>query len=55
VFRTGDLVLPIELSGSGDQALMVLMRQFLDEKPFYGIEEPETRFIMIFNEKFLVI
>jgi len=44
MFRVGDLFLPIELSGSGDQALMILMRQFLDKKPFYGIEEPETRF-----------
>jgi len=44
MFRIGDLFLPIELGGSGDQALMILMRQFLDEKPFYGIEEPETRF-----------
>jgi len=44
IFRIDDLLLPIELGGSGDQALMILMRQFLDEKNFYGIEEPETRF-----------
>jgi hypothetical protein len=42
-FRVGNLYLPIELSGSGDQALMILMRHFLEEMPFYGIEEPETR------------
>jgi len=42
-FRVGDLTLPTEFSGSGDQALMILMRQFLDAKPFHGIEEPETR------------
>lgn len=42
-FRVGNLFLPIELSGSGDQALMILMRHFLEEMPFYGIEEPETR------------
>jgi len=42
-FKAGSLSLPIELSGSGDQALMILMRHFLDQKPFYGIEEPETR------------
>jgi len=44
MLRINDLFLPIELGGSGDQALMILMRQFLDKKPFYGIEEPETRF-----------
>jgi len=45
MFIIGDLYLPIELSGSGDQALMILMRKFLDKGPyFYGIEEPETRF-----------
>jgi len=42
-FQVGNLVLPTEFSGSGDQALMILMRQFLDPKPFQGIEEPETR------------
>ncbi|MGD0645756.1 MAG: AAA family ATPase [Candidatus Bathyarchaeia archaeon] len=42
-FRTGSLSLPIELSGSGNQALMILIRHFLDQKTFYGIEEPETR------------
>jgi len=42
-FQVGNLVLPTEFSGSGDQALMILMRQFLDSKPFQGIEEPETR------------
>lgn len=42
-FRVGNLYLPIELSGSGDQALMILMRHFLEEMPFIGIEEPETR------------
>ena len=53
MFRIGDLFLPIELSGSGDQALMILMRQFLDKKHFYGIEEPETRFHHDFQRKVL--
>ena len=43
VFRIGNLALPIELSGSGDQAIMILMRHFLEKSAFYGIEEPETR------------
>jgi hypothetical protein len=51
MFRIGDLFLPIELGGSGDQALMILMRQLLDKKPFYGIEEPETRFHHDFQRK----
>jgi len=51
MFRTGDLFLPIELGGSGDQALMILMRQLLDKKPFFGIEEPETRFHHDFQRK----
>lgn len=51
MFRTGDLFLPVELGGSGDQALIILMRQFLDKKPFYGIEEPETRFHHDFQRK----
>jgi predicted ATP-dependent endonuclease of OLD family len=50
-FRTGSLSLPIELSGSGDQALMILMRHFLDQKPFYGIEEPETRLHVDYQRK----
>jgi predicted ATP-dependent endonuclease of OLD family len=50
-FRSGSLSLPIELSGSGDQALMILMRHFLDQKPFYGIEEPETRLHMDYQRK----
>ena len=50
-FRAGSLSLPIELSGSGDQALMILMRHFLDQKPFYGIEEPETRLHIDYQRK----
>lgn len=42
-FRHGDLALSLELSGSGDQAILILMRQFYPERWFYGIEEPETR------------
>lgn len=42
-FRQRDLVLPLELSGSGDQAILILMRQFNNPMYFYGIEEPETR------------
>lgn len=42
-FRQGDLALSLELSGSGDQAILILMRQFQQEAWFYGIEEPETR------------
>jgi len=41
--KIGDLALPIEFSGSGDQELMIIMRHFLNKKPFFGIEEPETR------------
>jgi predicted ATPase len=42
-FRQLDLTLPLDLSGSGDQALLILMRQFQQPTFFYGIEEPETR------------
>lgn len=42
-FRHRDLQLPLEFSGSGDQALLILMRQFYEPRYFYGIEEPETR------------
>ncbi|MBZ5646395.1 MAG: AAA family ATPase [Acidobacteriia bacterium] len=43
-FRHRDLALPLEFSGSGDQALLILMRQFHQpHKYFYGMEEPETR------------
>jgi len=50
-FRVGSLSLPIELSGSGDQALMILMRHLLDSKPFYAIEEPETRLHQDYQRK----
>jgi hypothetical protein len=50
-FQVGNLVLPTEFSGSGDQALMILMRHFLDPKPFHGIEEPETRLHNAYTRK----
>ncbi len=42
-FKIGNLKLPIDYSGSGDQALLVLQRQLMENKQIYGIEEPETR------------
>ena len=50
-FGNNGLYLPVELSGSGDQALMILLRQFLDQRPFYGIEEPETRLHVEYQRK----
>ena len=50
-FRAGGLSLPIELSGSGDQALIILLRHLLDQKLFYGIEEPETRLHIDYQKK----
>ena len=52
-FGNSGLYLPVELSGSGDQALMILLRQFLDQRPFYGIEEPETRLHVEYQKKAL--
>lgn len=42
-FKVGDLILPVEFSGTGDQALLILWRYLCEGKPFYGIEEPEVR------------
>jgi putative ATP-dependent endonuclease of the OLD family len=38
-----DLYLPLNLLGSGDQAILILERLLSDKGLFYGIEEPETR------------
>jgi len=42
-FIRGNLLLPIEAAGSGDQALLILLRSVIDGIPLIGIEEPETR------------
>lgn len=41
--RNQGLSLPIEAAGSGDQALVILLRWLLGRSAFIGIEEPETR------------
>jgi len=43
VFRGENYRLPLEYSGSGDQATLILKRYINDEYKVYCIEEPETR------------
>ena len=43
-YKQGDLYLPLNLLGGGDQEILILERLLsLDENSIYGIEEPETR------------
>lgn len=51
-FKSGNLILPIDSSGSGDQALLIILRQFLDAPALVAVEEPETRLHHDYQRRF---